>query len=131
MTNKEWKELEKKISMWNSEKLLIDGHEIAIRLRHVSKTELVYFIYIDGYYKGTYSDKDHPFAKKFYWKRETSVWSKKQIRSAEKALGKKWCKENGWYKKAVYYVPYFKSFSTLKRTFTANNESIEWVKDSD
>lgn len=117
-----WNDLEKAITQYNMEKLLIDGFEVSIILSNISKTELAYAVYVNGEIKGKWYRSDNPSieAQKFGWKTTKRLFSKKDC----KKLNIPDDEDN----KIHFYHPYFKSFRTLKRSFKRNNESIKWLR---
>lgn len=120
--------MEGSITLSNNVKLRIDGHEITISLELYNKMKFTYIVYIDGWIKGEYLNKESELGKKFYNPRMMHFHKKSFITSMEKLLGKKEAKKKGYvYQKTLYaYSPSFDSFRSLKKVLS-QNESIEII----
>lgn len=117
-----WGDLEKAITQYNMETLLIDGYAISIALKNINKLKLGYWVYVNGEIKGKWYTYDNPTieGEKFAYKSTRHLMSRKEC----KKLRRKYDSVDN---KIHFYHPYFKSFRTLKRTFKRNNESIKWL----
>lgn len=132
LTKEEWKKLEESTTMYSSNFLLIDGYKITIKLIR-SDMKLKYMIYVNGWFKGEYLKDGNPIKEKFYFKRSKLMRPMKDIKRAQRNLGKKIAREIGLTKEQStihYHVPYYNSFSTLRRTLEQNNDSIELIQKS-
>ena len=98
-------------------KFEIDKHEVFIGLVSNQKSmTLSYIVIVDRKIKKTEKEWGHVV--------EKAKFSKKFIKTYEKIYGKKYCKERGFYDKYSYTLPFFPSFSALKKMLKKHNEVI-------
>jgi hypothetical protein len=92
-----------------------DGYLIQAKVQQ-DKRNLVIAVFVDGWMKGGdfkfFKDDEtenmNEVQKKFMH-HEISGRSAKEIKRWEALSGKKWCKENGIYKKTIFTKPWFKT----------------------
>lgn len=130
MTKEDWKKVQGAWATHKPIKLEIDGYKVSLQTQINRKSmEVAMMTFVDGLFKmewvnGTPDGR----AIKFYQRREKSFRSRKEIKQAEKAMGKRWCKKHGIYAKHIYYMPYWKSFNSFKKHILANNEDIKLLE---
>lgn len=132
MTKEEWKELEGKITIFNSQTLMIDGFEVFICLKG-GPLKYYYFLYINGEFKGSWIGEDCEIRRRFIQKKAKKLWSAKEVKGftdiyrskKEKAQVVKRLKLDSTID--VYYSGW-ERFSSLKNHLIKNNKSIEWIK---
>ena len=95
----------------------IDKHEVFIGLLSFEKDMILrYTVIVDGEIQTSEEEWGHIA--------EKSKFSRKYIKTCEKIYGKKVCKERGIYEKYSYVLPWFPSFSALKKMLKKHNEVI-------
>ena len=95
----------------------IDKHEVFIGLLSFEKDMILrYTVIVDGEIQTSEEEWGHIA--------EKSKFSRKYIKTCEKIYGKKVCKERGMYEKYSYVLPWFPSFSALKKMLKKHNEVI-------
>ena len=131
MNVEDWKYVESQLTNFvcSRVKLKIDGYDISLVLLRESKNSLknVIAVYVDGYIKMEYLDRNSEIAKKFMCPSKKCLLTKKQIEdfSKNKKQQQK-IKEKNTY---IYYSPYWTSFRRLKSSFVKNNRNIELIKE--
>lgn len=129
MTEQKWKLVEQELNcIFGSVNLECDGYKLYLRVEKAKSLKHVIAVYVNGYIKGKYMSKDSEVGQKFYFKSQKYLWSKKQRDRMLKAFGKRAYKKNNWDEKYTNYLPYFSSFRTLKKEFTANCKEIKLLK---
>lgn len=130
MTDELWEELEDSLSLFSTQHLLIDGYKIGLQLRRAKGLKLVIMVFVDGVFKHKWlHEEGNELRRRFYWKRSKYAVSKKFRDAYVKHLGKRKAKKDGYFDKVNWWMPWFESFRTMKRTLKRNNESIKWLKD--
>lgn len=130
MTKEQWEAVENKLySTYGDVRLKIDGYDVSIRTER-NKMKLVFAVYVDGKIKSEWILNDCEIRRKFYCKSTKCAVhvDYKKLGKASKAVKKEveeYRKQNTF----SYYLPYFKSFRTLKRTLLANNTEIKLMEE--
>lgn len=130
-TKEQWTEIEAKMnSLFSTAYLDCDGYLIASQMVR-DKNKLVIQVYVDGLIKGEWHQyvesiaefKEEP--KRFYNLKKSSAWPKKFVTDMEKIIGKRRCKNEGYY--AVRYSS--RAWWTSAKSFISHlkkhNQSIE------
>lgn len=121
MTNEEWQKLEKRLLYVGSTvKLTIDGYDIDLQVQP-DKLKMVIMVYVNGKFNFKYLDKECEFRQKFYCEKTKSLIPQKELKKLSKKRKAEMI-EKYTYK---YYLPYFETFRTLKRTLVKNNTDIQ------
>lgn len=121
MTKEEWEQLEKELCCPGATvKLIVDGYTIDLQVQ-MEKLKMVIFVYVNGKFSLKYLDKDCEFKQKFYCEKTKSLIPQKELKKLSKKRKAEMI-EKYTYK---YYLPYFETFRTLKRTFVKNNTDIQ------
>lgn len=134
MNKSEWEGVQKAIeSLDGQARLIVDGYEVDLILLPMSPYKKEIAVYVNGYIKQEWSLGKTPegeeIRRRFYCEHKKSMIKKPQ--------GKMTRKEQQAFEQAKkqytysYYLPYWSSFSSLKRHLVKNNKSIEIRKDGD
>ncbi|WP_338993169.1 hypothetical protein [Fusobacterium vincentii] len=117
VTNKDYEWLKGQFMVDRFLKFIIDKHEVFIGLLSFEKDMILrYTVIVDGEIQTSEEEWGHIA--------EKSKFSRKYIKTCEKIYGKKVCKERGIYEKYSYVLPWFPSFSALKKMLKKHNEVI-------
>ena len=117
VTNEDYEWLKEQFMVDRFLKFIIDKHEVFIGLLSFEKDMILrYTVIVDGEIQTSEEEWGHIA--------EKSKFSRKYIKTCEKIYGKKVCKERGMYKKYSYVLPWFPSFSALKKMLKKHNEVI-------
>lgn len=134
MNKSEWESVQKAIeSPGGWAKLLVDSYEVDLILLPVSAYKKEIAVYVNGYIKQEWilgkTPQGEEIRRRFYCehkkcliKKPNEKMTRKEIQAFEKA------KKQYTYS---YYLPYWSSFSSLRRHFVKNNQSIEIRKEVD
>ena len=118
MNKIDWKEIQNELkSLFCKVEFELDGHKITIQNERTSETKSVFALYIDGYIKGKWNEKNFPIVSKVWFSRSSYVYNKKNREKFYRKFGKKFCQENGIDEKISYLIPYFSSSRTLISQF--------------
>jgi hypothetical protein len=141
MTQEDWKYIEDRWGFsYSSIKLKVDGYDITLNVER-SGMKLSMFIYVNGQFKGVDLSttgksigKTEPewteIATRFYRTVKKRMYTAKYIKDMEKAFGKKYLKQKGYYDCFQWIkYPWWLSFSSFKRHLIKYNKSIELVKE--
>jgi hypothetical protein len=138
-TKEEWDFVDKQLSgTFGDVAMLVDGYDVVLCRRLISKNVLSNVVYIDKTIKAEWlihhklSEKKpvvHEVARRFYRKKITSVHKTTDIKRAERDLGKRLAKKWGYHEKFVSYSAHWPSVASLKRHLLKNNHNIEIVKE--
>lgn len=127
MTKEEWKKIE---DWWgtgfSSVNLMIDGHEISLH-NSIDKKKMIVevVIYVDGYIKNEYSNKDNEIGNRFWQRVKKPFYSAKELKERAKLWGKR--SEEAKQKYFEYNLPCWRSFHAFKRHITSHNKDISLV----
>ncbi|MEG1406821.1 MAG: hypothetical protein RSD23_03105 [Ruthenibacterium sp.] len=127
MTTADWKEAEVlATSCFNVAHLLVDGYQIDLQMQRVNNYKNKIMVYINREFKGEWLREDCEERRRFYYKYERPIMSRKGIQEFN-GLSKKAQKDFQKYRDQKYttYSPLFPSFTALKRHFAAQNTNIE------
>lgn len=126
-SNKVWKQIEEDITFFSSVNLKIGEREVSITMQK-RKMKLVYMVYVDGFFKGIWSDKESEVGAAFLCPMYMMLPSVKLCNSMVKILGKRRAKKEGYVPKKELYActPYFKSFRSLKSVLSKHKD-IVWL----
>lgn len=125
LTKQQWDEIEAKYSLYNPVKLIVDGHQLSLHKEFGKSDKLINFLFIDGFFKGVYTNADNPFQKYMYPKQQTyRSHSDKELRKLKRELGAKLAKRFEPRKYTVY-TPFFPSFKAFKRHVIKLSVDIE------
>ena len=117
VTNEDYECLKEQFMVDRFLKFIIDKHEVFIGLLSFEKDMILrYTVIVDGEIQTSEEEWGHIA--------EKSKFSRKYIKTCEKIYGKKVCKERGMYEKYSYVLPWFPSFSALKKMLKKHNEVI-------
>jgi len=133
LTKEQWKEIERKVTLYTNAKLLIDGYQVTVTM-YRSKMKLVYMLYINGEFDPQWVFNDCEERKRFVRSVEKYLYSKKMRDDYTKICGKRAAKKEaaegeGMFQKFTSYDPYWKSFNSMRLHLEKNNESIEIIED--
>ena len=114
----------------------IDGYQITVRRQLDSKDHLDFVVYVNGEIQGKwFLNSEYEHLMKFYRRSERPLFTKKTIESLLKGYTKKELQDKierlGLDKTITRYFPSFGRFAALKKSFIANNQSIELLETSD
>lgn len=117
ITNEDYEWLKEQFMVDRFLKFIIDKHEVFIGLLSFEKDMILrYTVIVDGEIQTSEEEWGHIA--------EKSKFSRKYTKTCEKIYGKKVCKERGMYEKYSYVLPWFPSFSALKKMLKKHNEVI-------
>lgn len=117
VTNEDYEWLKGQFMVDRFLKFIIDKHEVFIGLLSFEKDMILrYTVIVDG--------EIQTFEEEWGHIAEKSKFSRKYIKTCEKIYGKKVCKERGMYEKYSYVLPWFPSFSALKKMLKKHNKVI-------
>lgn len=127
MTKEEWKKVE---DWWDtgfsSVKLMVDRHEIQLHnIIDKKKMTVSVEIYVDGYIKGEYSNKDSEIGNHFWQRIKKALYSTKELKERAKIWGKR--HEAAQQSYFEYNLPYWRSFNAFKKHLTQNNTDIKLI----
>lgn len=127
MTKDEWN----KIKDWwgtghGSVKMKIDGHEIGL-CNNIDKERMIVEIclYIDGYMKIEYLDKESEIGNLFYQRVKKPLFSSKVIKERIKIFGKR--DKLAQQKYHEYNAYSWRSFAAFKKHITTHNTEIQLI----
>jgi hypothetical protein len=130
-TKEQWTEIQGQLnSQFTTTYLDCDGYLIAARMVR-SKNKLVIQVYVDGYIDGKWIksvktiDEFAEVPKRFYRHARKNIWPRKLVKDMEKLLGKRRCKEEGYYGERYTSFPWFNSAETFISHLKKHNQSIE------
>lgn len=127
MTKEQWKQVEEALkNLYHSVKLQIDEYELALGLVRIGTYELAIMVYVGGQFKWEWLTEDTEERRRFCQKKERTMLTAKG-KAALKKMSKKRQAEFASQCQYFYYMPYWKSFNSLKRHLIANNQSIELI----
>ena len=129
MTNQEWQYANDELNrLCGIVKLEIDGYRISICKQLKSDTVFVYFIYVNGEFCGKWLSDGCEIPTKFYCRKAKKLFPKRHIdyMRAAKCFTKAEISEHES-KEHISYQPWFGSFASLKKSFIANNTSIQLI----
>lgn len=129
MTKEEWDKVQAQIekSVGGQAKLKIDGYEVNLYLIPESTYKNQIAVYVNGYIKMEWcvakTAEAEAIRKRFYSEHKKCCLKKpcRRLTKNEQAAFEKAKKECTY----SYYLPYWSSFSSLKRHLIKNNNSIE------
>lgn len=128
MTSEDWKIVEfTLLSPFSSVKLKIDNYNVSIVCEQEKPLHYCFVVYIDGIFKCKWLMEDCDIRRRFYQQHTKSMLNskqKKQLKHESKYVREK-IKKN---MSCKYYLPYWKSFKSLKSHFIKNNDSIELIE---
>ena len=125
MTADQWKQAEKMLYNWKIVELLIDGYNVQLQLMQ-DGTNLDIVVYVNGKIKWEWVANACEERSKFWCESHKSLLNKHD----KKKLGltkKEYERLKADYLPVINYVPYFKSFRTLKSQFIKHNKSIWFI----
>lgn len=126
MTAEEWNEVKK---LWESSyfslNFEIDGYKVSL-YPTIYKGRFFRQIFIDGWMKGEWLNKENEMAKRFLNITERSLYSKKEIEATRKAFGKRFSNDM-MEKKYTVVHQVWASFSSFKKHIIANNQEIKYI----
>jgi len=133
MTNQDWDKIKENWgSLTMSTELLIDGYNVKlVTVKDEMKLRVLTFVDEKVSIKWCHKDDEGKYderAVKFFQKHTKAYYSAKEIKAAEKAFGKRFCKERSYYDKHEYYDPAWTSFNSFKRHILKNNKEIKLIR---
>ena len=130
MTKEDWKKIE---DWWGDVyaphlELRIDGFNVSL-YNQVDKKKMIICVavFVDDLIKVEYTSKDSTIGNRFYQRIRKPLYSAKALKDRRKTFGKR-----SEYAKQVYFEYndlHWRSFRAFKKHITANNKSIELVKE--
>lgn len=133
MTKQDWAYVEERLKKQFAIVVLdCDGYRLSLTLKQISDMGLAIFTYINGEFKGRWMLEDCEECRRFLYPRVRYVMSAKDRKSWVKDLGKRWLKAHNIDVDKTYtaYLPWWKSFRSLKAHLIKNNTSIELVSEA-
>ncbi|NJD38750.1 MAG: hypothetical protein FIA89_10600 [Geobacter sp.] len=130
MTKQDWTYTEERLKQqYAIVVLLCDGYRLSLTLNRIGNMELAICTYINGEMKGSWFLDDCEERRRFMRPIVKYVMSAKDRKSWVKDFGKRYLKAKGIDVDKTYttYLPWWKSFRSLKAHLIANNTSIELV----
>lgn len=111
-------------------KLLCDGYQITLVVERFKGMRYRVMTYVDGHFKGEWVDPDNNAPEsKFLHKMVIPACSPSRKREVEKALGKRYVKNNPYYSKTIpYYRPDWASGKAALNHLCKVCESVEIVE---
>ena len=138
MTPEDWEKVIKLERSWTGArvKLAIDGFEVIIKRERLKKTQDIFMVYINGWFKGEWLNNDCEERRRFYQCKKLYLYSGKQrqnlikesVNKKRSADYRKWCKEQ-LDAQTFIYTPQWRSLASFKRHLIANNKSIELIEE--
>lgn len=130
MTKDEWKQAEEALgNFFSTVKLKADGYDLTFTLKQISTYKNAITVYVNGVFQYNWLAKDCEERRRFCQRTKRSLLSakekadfKKLTRKMQKELAEK---HNGLCYEM--YLPYWTSFSALKKHLLANNQQIDLV----
>lgn len=133
MTKQDWayveEQLKKQFVIVN---LICDGYRLSLQLSRIGKMSLAIFIYVNGELNGRWILDDCEERRRFFYPRVRYAMSEKDRKSWVKDFGKRWLKAHNIDVDKTYtdYLPWWRSFHSLKTHLIKNNTSIELVAEA-
>jgi len=123
MTEQEWKTIEGKLQgAYGMVKIQADDHVITLAVERLKGLQYCIMVYIDGWIKGEYLNKDSALGLKYYRKVERYLYTKKKRDDAAKFRKK--FKDKDFLSHAddkyTYLVLWFLSFKSVKKQLLEN-----------
>ncbi len=133
ITKERWAYIETRLSHpYGSVKLKCDGYEITAQVQKYKGLKYCVVVYVDGVYKGKWTDGKDVRAQKFHCKNTRHVWPAKQRAEAKKELSKRrLLKEMKVFwqdvhdKKYEFWVPFWTSSKSFWRHIRKTCTDIE------
>ena len=133
LTKEQIKELAEKLdSQYQRVYLCCDGYLVAAGMvRH--KNKLVINVYVNGMIEGKWCEvvnkvEELPEESRRFWRHSLrSSMKPKNLKYWEKAIGKRQCKNRGYYDKRIIPFPYWNTAMTFIRHIQKYNESIKVI----
>lgn len=130
MTDAEWKAVEQALShpFGNGAELVCDGYKLALHVVGVGKLKYAIQIYVDGVFKGLWSNPKQPCEEQRRFMRATSVpmIKPKDLATLKRIYSKKQYAEAAA-KRFVWYHGHWPTFAPLRRHLVKNNQVITLV----
>jgi len=130
-TKEQWIDIERQLnSQFSTTYLECDGYLIAAQMVR-DKNKLVIQVYVDGFIRGKWVesvktiDEFADVPKRFYNHSRKNLWPHKLIKDMEKILGKRRCKNEGYYDVRYTSFPWFNSAKSFISHLKKHNQSIE------
>lgn len=122
MTNDQWAEVERRLRIqFQSVHLSVDGYEVCLILVPDKGLRQCIAVYVNGYIKVEWVDKDCEIRRRFYNKHTRTLLKISKLKEISKkdweTLRKKYVYE--------YFSPYWGSFARMKRHLIKNNNDIK------
>lgn len=132
MTKEDWAEAQAKtLCMFGRCELLVDGYHITLRMEPKTMYKNEIALYIDGKFEWKWCTEDCEIRRRFCRPVIGSAIRTQKQRDMLKKLTKKDQAAAKERMRFTYYLPYWNSFTALKRHFIANNHSLALVKDGE
>lgn len=129
LTKAQWAWVKERAESGRSVELKVDGYEVDIQMeRH--KMRMVYALYINGQWRGTWWVNKTEEVTKFFPTRKVWLFSAKKRKEITKELGKKAADRLGVNKFNEYHIGHHTSFTSIKKVFEANNSTFEIIDDA-
>lgn len=130
MTKEEWAALGKELgSVFGRAELLIDGYTVNFEVQQ-HKMRLVIAVFVNGWMKGEWLTKKTEECTRFCRPVPVSLYSPKMKKSIAAKFSKRAIKTHfpDFDKKGTYYLPDWRSVTSMKRHLIANNTLISVVR---
>ena len=131
MTKQDWAYVEGRLKkQYHRVGLNCDGYRVSLLLSRVGDFELAITVFVNGEINGSWLVNDCEERRRFMKPTTKYVMSAKDHKSWVKDFGKRWLKAHGTDVDKTYtsYLPWWKSFRSLKAHLIKNNSSIELVE---
>jgi len=131
LTKEQWDTIAEQLdSLFATVYLLCDGYLVSARLARITKNQLAIVVYINGTLKGEWCqivedpNKLCEEARRFFMPRKRQKISAKKLKDLEKALGKRWCRKQGYYEKWIFPDAAWSSPRSFINHLKKHNQSI-------
>lgn len=128
----QWEQVLKTLdSLFGDVYLRCDGYLVEASLGRVTGNRLKISVFVDGYIRGEWMgifgsiDEMGDEARRFWFHATRRRMTPKELKSWEKIIGKRRCRERGYYGKYIYPTPFWNSARSFVRHLIKHNESIE------
>lgn len=131
MTTADWTKVKEAWGQpYKSIEIEADGYKLQL-LTTMWNMKVYMLVYVNGYLEGKnflkHNGQWSDIATRFHRSSYKSFWKAKQIKEIEKALGKKYAKEHGYYDKHESKHPDWQSFTSFKRHLLKHNKTISLI----
>jgi len=128
VTAEDWKKVEAALSgPFGRASFTVDGYALTLEVKQVKPLKFAVMVYVNGWFKGEWLQKDCEERRRFYCPKTGRVFSAASKARLTKGLSKRAIAQYhpNIDKTFSYWLPCWSSFGPLKRHLVANNKSIE------